>query len=425
VKQLQTGNLNKQRYIALLQDPSSITKEDVPDLEELILQYPYCQNAHILLAKIQMLNGSMHAAKLTRKAALYTSDRNKLKDILSPASEPVVAKPLISEVVQDTIETVIEPALEKPILPEPLATSNPFSSEVKKEADKHAANFLDELENNLKELRESRARAAGILPPFSKEEIENINKQSEPAPLTKPESLDLGIHPTSSVSQQDVKNVQEFGPEKSAEISTDIPTPTISKQSDILDLILRFDDRVKDYFDINEYAIKKEDPLSSVKVDSDIVNETVDSNDTEEIISIPFDNNDWNLEESRMEETSGTGRESILLHYLDYIREQKNKKQKPDKKREKSIISRFIRKDPMISPLSPTQASDEDDDPYESGKSGIQSAFISETFALLLEKQGKIEKAIHVYEELILKNPEKNSYFATRIQELKKKNNLQ
>jgi len=79
----------------------------------------------------------------------------------------------------------------------------------------------------------------------------------------------------------------------------------------------------------------------------------------------------------------------------------------------------------MISPLSPTQASDEDDDPYESGKSGIQSAFISETFALLLEKQGKIEKAIHVYEELILKNPEKNSYFATRIQELKKKNNLQ
>lgn len=76
--------MNKQRYIALLKNPSELTKEDIPDITELIDQFPYCQNAHILLAKIQTEIGSMHAAKLARKAALYTSDRTKLKKLLQP-----------------------------------------------------------------------------------------------------------------------------------------------------------------------------------------------------------------------------------------------------------------------------------------------------------------------------------------------------
>ncbi|MCI5054915.1 MAG: hypothetical protein MRY83_02335 [Flavobacteriales bacterium] len=46
--------------------------------------------------------------------------------------------------------------------------------------------------------------------------------------------------------------------------------------------------------------------------------------------------------------------------------------------------------------------------------------FITETLAKLYIKQGYISKAIHAYEVLLLKNPEKKAYFASQIENLKK-----
>ncbi|MCR4659824.1 MAG: hypothetical protein K5650_05965 [Bacteroidales bacterium] len=56
----------------------------------------------------------------------------------------------------------------------------------------------------------------------------------------------------------------------------------------------------------------------------------------------------------------------------------------------------------------------------ELGKNSISDEGVleSETLALVLEKQGRYEKAAEVYRKLILKYPEKSSTFAARIAEL-------
>ena len=67
-------------------------------------------------------------------------------------------------------------------------------------------------------------------------------------------------------------------------------------------------------------------------------------------------------------------------------------------------------------------------EPYENvsidslGKKSIaeDSTLASETLAIIYEKQGKIEKAIQMYERLSSQYPEKNSIFASRIAELRK-----
>jgi hypothetical protein len=46
---------------------------------------------------------------------------------------------------------------------------------------------------------------------------------------------------------------------------------------------------------------------------------------------------------------------------------------------------------------------------------------VTETFARLLEKQGKTKQAIGIYEQLSLKFPQKSAYFASLIQRLKEK----
>ncbi len=87
-------------------------------------------------------------------------------------------------------------------------------------------------------------------------------------------------------------------------------------------------------------------------------------------------------------------------------------------KYQQEIIERFIQKNPKIVP--------DDDEAREATNNdlSLQSVemkddFATENLAQILAKQGKRDKAIEIYEKLILKNPRKKSYFASRISELK------
>jgi tetratricopeptide (TPR) repeat protein len=85
-----------------------------------------------------------------------------------------------------------------------------------------------------------------------------------------------------------------------------------------------------------------------------------------------------------------------------------------------AIIDNFIKKEPRISPLTYKDENIEKKD-LSDKKPESNESFVSESLANIMIKQGKFQRAIEIFERLILKNPEKSTYFATRIDELRQK----
>jgi hypothetical protein len=81
------------------------------------------------------------------------------------------------------------------------------------------------------------------------------------------------------------------------------------------------------------------------------------------------------------------------------------------------IIDKFIQKDPIIQPPSPENINNEN---LARQSAENNYALVTETLANVYIDQGLHLTAIEVFKKLILKYPEKKSYFATRIEELEK-----
>jgi len=87
-----------------------------------------------------------------------------------------------------------------------------------------------------------------------------------------------------------------------------------------------------------------------------------------------------------------------------------------DRSIETETVDKFISKKPKIRiEANETQTGDGKNDDLEN-----QSGFMTETLAKLYLNQKNYEKAIQSYKILILKFPEKNSYFADQIKKIKK-----
>ncbi len=85
-----------------------------------------------------------------------------------------------------------------------------------------------------------------------------------------------------------------------------------------------------------------------------------------------------------------------------------------DKKKKAALIDKFIESSPKIPPLRPTETTAI---PSESNQSD-DAYLMTETLARVYLEQKKYKRAIQAYEILILKYPEKSSFFADRISDI-------
>ncbi len=83
--------MNRQQFSELVKDPRALAAESIPELENLIKQYPYCQTAQILFTlNLLQQNHASYQAQL-KKAVAYAGDRKKLKDLLEGKKQAPVS----------------------------------------------------------------------------------------------------------------------------------------------------------------------------------------------------------------------------------------------------------------------------------------------------------------------------------------------
>ena len=87
--------------------------------------------------------------------------------------------------------------------------------------------------------------------------------------------------------------------------------------------------------------------------------------------------------------------------------------------RQQEIIDRFVAANPQINRDALT--TDENAADLSAPGSAFQDDLVTENLAEIMLKQGKTDKAVHLYEKLMVKYPEKKAYFAQKIEQLNNK----
>ena len=150
---------------------------------------------------------------------------------------------------------------------------------------------------------------------------------------------------------------------------------------------------------------------SITELDDLIINSAIDAS-----ISIDIDavSTEINKENSRPK----TFLEWIKASEVTEIKSELSPKQKERiefKEKAEILIDQFIQNQPKIKPKAEFYSAE------NMAKKSIEDSeeIVTETLAKVYADQGNIEKAKSIYNQLILKNPEKKSYFASLIKDLR------
>ncbi|MCB2410851.1 hypothetical protein [Hymenobacter lucidus] len=113
--------MTRASLLQIIDHVSVISDSEIRELEQLAAAFPYCQTAHVLLAKAAHDQGSMLASQRLRRAATYAADRQLLRQLIEEPA-PVSAATIGFEPVTYTQPlSATEPEVEiqsEPTLPE-------------------------------------------------------------------------------------------------------------------------------------------------------------------------------------------------------------------------------------------------------------------------------------------------------------------
>ncbi|GAB4464223.1 MAG: tetratricopeptide repeat protein [Bacteroidales bacterium] len=166
-----------------------------------------------------------------------------------------------------------------------------------------------------------------------------------------------------------------------------------------------------------EYSENKHESISIADKILKKVNEI--KQNTSPIENKQIDKNElFEIKTEKKEPESSTLTFDEWLYYISSLKEEK--KQEDTVVPEKSLIDQFLDNAPSLSRIK-VDPGTANEDLTEQLTPPEELEVVSESLAKLYYKQGYFDKALKMYEKLILKYPEKSIYFASSIQEIKNK----
>lgn len=384
--------MTRATLLQLLAHPTALTGADVRALEQLADAFPYCQTAHLLLAKAAHDQGSMLAGQRLRRAATYAADRTRLRQLIeltAPIKEPEVAFAAQADAVANSQLLPSAPVLAEVSLP--LAEPTPPPVELR---DAGPAAVLEDKPGQLIGLQASEPEARGapeaVAPPKStlaEPSVATAEAEAELPPQAPP------IRPPAEAATARF----EFGLalEEPAEIiayrlpgleentTPALATPLLPVFSGLADV---------------RYA-----PSEGSRLGFGLVANTIADN-------VPG------------ADLPPTGEffapDALLLAHL-------TAHQTPTLPKSSSLdlINSFLQRSPAptrrrTAPLPSAPEPDAQAD-LSVRSTRAEPDLASESLAKILARQGKTDRAIAVYERLMVKQPEKMAYFAAQIESLR------
>ncbi len=367
--------MNNNELIDFLKNPSILTSGNLDEIEDIIRSYPYFQGARILLAK-----GSRELKHPKTKirigsAAVYSTDRPLLKKYLSgqliflsgPARHPLETsasmEPGHADVRSETGEIKV-----------PSVPSESLDS------------ILDELKNDMEELKSSRIK-------FSELQRQIEEEEAVSAALTKASVKKVEGHESPEEVNEEPGVKPKKLKEKTKEATREI-SETVSQTKEIIEA-------VKTEV-ISEAAEKKKTKSPTKKTES---------KDSEKTKSAP----------KKIIKPNTVAR-STAHKSPDSKAEKTPEKDDDDaggqEKTQDQIMRNFIQKSPSISKTSGGGGDRTNDDDLSDHSVQWNRNLASEYLAEVYLKQGHKQRAIEIYRSLSLKFPKKKSYFADLISKI-------
>lgn len=399
--------LNLEEIAQRISHPEYSTVADLSDLKLFSDKYPYCQLFPILYLKALSQHNDVRFEEELTNYAYCISDRSQLYSLIH-SDTPQAADPL----------SITELAAEK-IIP---------TIEIIKQVEEIPVAVLEEFIKDISENDEIEIRTEIETPIEVESEIQIDSQQIEPnlSPISLDVEEDEDDFDAEFISLNIRGNDEPTIVAYSEEVVTTLPENTEEiKNDESLSEIKESDSKEESEIEIVL------DPIN-VKFEKELLSEAITANyNLDHLIPIvEAEQKAINEEEIFVPIVETTGNKKSFSSWLRSNENEEQPKFDAEKERINAILDQFIKEEPKISrPLKETiieeKPKKEFFSPTKKAKESldVNSMPVSETLAKIFALQGNYPKAIFAYEQLILINPEKKIFFASRIEELKKKLN--